>query len=82
MSEKLCVRESAALLAFLNAQLKDWSRKTIKQRLQAGCVSVNGQTYLSFSRTIKEPEVERRVLSALIREGVPVVVESNRRINR
>ncbi|MEZ7873078.1 MAG: hypothetical protein QMB53_04730 [Eubacteriales bacterium] len=50
--------------------------------LSIGCVSVNGQTYLSFSRTIKEPEVERRVLSALIREGVPVVVESNRRINR
>ena len=50
--------------------------------LSIGCVSVNGQTYLSFSRTIKEPEVERRVLSALIREGVPVVVESNRRMNR
>jgi 23S rRNA pseudouridine1911/1915/1917 synthase len=42
MSDKLCVEAAASLLAFLNAQLPDWSRKTIKQRLQNGCVSVNG----------------------------------------
>ncbi len=42
MSEKLVVREASGLLAFLQAQLRDWSRKTVKQRLQSGCVRVNG----------------------------------------
>jgi 23S rRNA pseudouridine1911/1915/1917 synthase len=42
MSEKLCVQEAIGLLALLNLRLSDWSRKTIKQRLQAGCVRVNG----------------------------------------
>ena len=42
MSEKLVVREAAGLLAFLHAQLRGWSRNTVKQRLQAGCVRVNG----------------------------------------
>lgn len=50
--------------------------------LSIGCVSVNGKTFLNFSRTIREPKVERRVLTALIREGVPVMVESNRRMIR
>lgn len=49
--------------------------------LSIGCVSVSGRTFLTFTRTIREPEVERRVLTALIREGVPVMVESNRRMN-
>ena len=42
MTEKRTVREAAGLLAFLHEQLRDWSRKTVKQRLQAGCVRVNG----------------------------------------
>ncbi len=42
MSEKLSVQEPAGLFVFLQAELPDWSRKTLKQRLQAGCVSVNG----------------------------------------
>jgi len=42
MSEKLQVKQAASLLAFLNAQLHNWSRNTIKQRLQTGCISVNG----------------------------------------
>ena len=42
MSEKLVVREASGLLAFLQAQLRDWSRKTVKQRLRSGCVRVNG----------------------------------------
>ena len=42
MSEKLVVREASGLLALLQAQLRDWSRKTVKQRLQSGCVRVNG----------------------------------------
>ncbi len=42
MSEKLCVKKAADLLAFLHAYLHGWSRNTIKQRLLAGCVRVNG----------------------------------------
>ena len=42
MSETLCVKEPSGLLGFLQAQLKEWSRKTVKQRLRTGCVSVNG----------------------------------------
>ena len=42
MSEKLCVKEAAGLMAFLHAHLPGWSRNTIKQRLQSGCVRVNG----------------------------------------
>ena len=42
MSDRLRATENSGLLAFLQARLKGWSRNTIKQRLQAGCVSVNG----------------------------------------
>lgn len=42
MSEKLHVREPSELLPFLSAQLHGWARSKIKQRLQTGCISVNG----------------------------------------
>lgn len=42
MSEKLHVSEPSGLLPFLSAQLQGWARSKIKQRLQTGCVSVNG----------------------------------------
>lgn len=42
MSEKLPVHETAGLLTFLSDQLQGWARSKIKQRLQTGCVSVNG----------------------------------------
>ena len=41
MSDRLRVNEATGLLAFLNTQLKGWSRNTIKQRLKGGCVTVN-----------------------------------------
>ncbi len=41
MSDRLRVNEASGLLAFLNTQLKGWSRNTIKQRLKGGCVTVN-----------------------------------------
>ena len=43
MSDHLRATENAGLLVFLQAQLKGWSRNTIKQRLQAGMVHVNGK---------------------------------------
>jgi 23S rRNA pseudouridine1911/1915/1917 synthase len=42
MSDKLQVNEASSLLVFLNAHLQGWSRSKIKQRLQTGCVNVNG----------------------------------------
>ena len=43
MSDRLSVKASSPLLAFLIDQLKGWSRSTIKQRLKNGCVIVNGE---------------------------------------
>lgn len=42
MSEKLQVEEAAKLLDFLSLRLSTWSRSTLKQRLQLGCVCING----------------------------------------
>ena len=42
MSDKLYVNEANSLLLFLNSHLQGWARSKIKQRLQTGCVSVNG----------------------------------------
>lgn len=42
MPEKLIVKEPGSLLIFLGERLQGWPRNKIKQRLQSGCVSVNG----------------------------------------
>ncbi|NLA52939.1 MAG: hypothetical protein GX858_01075 [Clostridiales bacterium] len=47
--------------------------------ISTACVSVNGKTFLNFSKTIKETAFEQSVLTGLVREGVHVTVESNRR---
>ncbi|MBB3168845.1 RluA family pseudouridine synthase [Simiduia aestuariiviva] len=43
MSQKLTVLSSSTLLLYLAEHLPDWSRNTLKQRLKAGCICVNGQ---------------------------------------
>jgi 23S rRNA pseudouridine1911/1915/1917 synthase len=43
MSDRLKVKANTTLIPFLIAQLKGWSRSTIKQRLKRGCISVNGE---------------------------------------
>lgn len=43
MSDRLTVKESSTLIPFLFAQLKGWSRNTVKQRLRSGCIRVNGE---------------------------------------
>jgi 23S rRNA pseudouridine1911/1915/1917 synthase len=43
MSDRLTVTASTTLMPFLTAELKGWSRSTIKQRLKGGCISVNGE---------------------------------------
>lgn len=49
MSEKLHVKEPTSLLVFLNTRLPEWARSKIKQRLQTGCVSVNGSSTTQHS---------------------------------
>ena len=44
MTERLFADQPERLLAFLRRRLPDWKRKTLEQRLQAGCVRVNGET--------------------------------------
>lgn len=41
------------------------------------CVSYGGVLSVSFSRKIREPELERRFFTALVRMGIPVRVGSN-----
>ena len=43
MAEKLTVKQKAKLLDFLFANLDGWSKKTIKQRLQSSCITVNDE---------------------------------------
>lgn len=42
MSDKLIVEKPETLLIFLNTKLHNWARSKIKERLQTGCISVNG----------------------------------------
>jgi 23S rRNA pseudouridine1911/1915/1917 synthase len=44
MSDTLKATQAQGLLPFLSQQLHQWSRSTLKQRLQSGCISVNGIT--------------------------------------
>ena len=43
MSDRLKVTHAAPLLVYLADNLKGWTRNKIKQRLQGGCIVVNGQ---------------------------------------
>ena len=47
------------------------------RRTQVGCVSYGGRTYIDFSRTFTESDIEMRFFRELVRMGVPVKVESN-----
>lgn len=44
MTERLLADKPERLIAFLRRRLPDWKRKTLEQRLQSGCVRVNGET--------------------------------------
>lgn len=50
-----------------------------KNPVTCGCLSYGDNLYLNFSRRIREPKVERAFFTALVKMGVPVKVESNRR---
>lgn len=53
MSDKLYAKETIGLLEFLHAQLNGWARSKVKQRLQTGCVSVNGISVTQHNFTLK-----------------------------
>lgn len=40
-------------------------------------VSFHGRLYVTFVSTVEEPAIERRFFTELVRQGVPVLVESN-----
>lgn len=52
MSERLRVSEADSLLIFLTAKLQGWSKKKIKQRLQNGCVVVNGESVVKHDHQL------------------------------
>ena len=43
MSDRLTVKANTTLIPFLTTKLQGWSRSTIKQRLNNGCIRVNGE---------------------------------------
>ncbi len=53
MTERLRAEGAMPLLAFLSQRLAGWSRNTLKQRLQLGCVRVNGATVTRHDHALK-----------------------------
>ena len=43
------------------------------------CISYEDKLYISFSRIIKEAELERLFFTKLVEMGIPVTIESNSR---
>ncbi len=63
MSERLAVDEPAGLFEFLASRLAGWHRNTLRERLRAGCVRVNGETVTRRDHALlagDEVEVVRR----------------------
>ncbi len=48
-------------------------------RVCAAALTYNGRLRLSFTRTIREPALEREFFTRLVKLGIPVKVESNQR---
>ncbi len=57
MSDKFYVKEFTGLLTFLQTHLHNWARNKIKQRLQTGCVSVNGTTITQHNYSLKPDDI-------------------------
>jgi NRPS condensation-like uncharacterized protein len=47
--------------------------------LACTCVTYGGTLSVSFTRTIRETDTERNFFRFLVREGIPVTIESNQR---
>lgn len=49
------------------------------KRSSCACLSYNGNTVITFSRTIVEADIERNFFRQLVEMGIPVAIESNGR---
>lgn len=48
-----------------------------RNRVACACLSYKGKLIFNFTRTIEEADVERNFFTALIKMGIPVMIESN-----
>ena len=69
MTERLEVDAPATLLEFLARRLAGWSRNTLRQRLDLGCVQVNGRTVTRRDQALDAGDC---VTVAARDEGAPV----------
>jgi len=53
--------------------------RALVPRSNCSVVSYNGSTYINFTRTIIESDIEKTFLTSLVKMGVPVFVEGNER---
>lgn len=75
MSEKLVVRAPAGLMTFLCEQLQGWARNKIKQRLQSGCISVNGKAITQHDFSLNEGDLVEVGAAAKVVNGPPSQLE-------
>lgn len=75
MSEKLQVNEAAGLLDFLSTRLHTWARNKIKQRLQTGCVSVNGVSITQHNHPLNAGDIVEVSATAKAANSAPSQLE-------
>lgn len=75
MSEKLQVTAASSLLDFLCAKLHTWARNKIKQRLQTGCVSVNGVSVTQHKHALNIGDLVEVSASARAASSTPSQLE-------
>jgi len=51
-----------------------------RNKIVCGAVSYQGKLILNFTRTIKESAVEREFFRFLVKQGIPIRIESNQRL--
>jgi 23S rRNA pseudouridine1911/1915/1917 synthase len=75
MSERLKVKETSELMVFLCVQLQGWARSKIKQRLQSGCVSVNGTSITQHAFALNAGDLVEVGATAKVVKGSPSQLE-------
>ena len=81
MTERILADKPERLIALLRRSLPDWKRKTLEQRVMAGCVSVNGQRVTRNDLVASGDEVVVMGLDAAAAtapaRGLPAVYEDD-----
>jgi 23S rRNA pseudouridine1911/1915/1917 synthase len=75
MSDKLTVNKPATLLIFLNENLHNWARNKIKERLQTGCVSVNGTSITQHNFALSTGDLVEIGTSVKVANSTPSKLE-------